>query len=1007
MTGMEPLAALGLACNIMQLISFGGEAISLCRKVYKTGEIDPSLKDYSIQTAKICESLNDNLTQRQLNLGPDALTLQQKAIMCKAAADKLNRELELLTPTGGASGWRRGLTAPVKAIRHKHHLNELEKDLNNLKSSLDTQLLVGIFDLVDPSQLKTEILIESKGLLSTTLQRVASGQQALSQQILKALEGVQDRFNSEYLRNQRMIEQQIAATTRDLQDERTRVQQEKRGNEQRRYCDHLLKSLHFYARTERVNTIRQEYSDTCRWIFRPSTEYGLASDHKPQQADPESHPRSWPCFTTWLQSEGPPIYWICGKPGSGKSTLMKFIASDESPTKDSLKPWQPDVRILSHYFWLAGSPMQNNIKGFLCSLVYQVLSQDVSVALNLLESKPDISRRASAVDWDATELQRILINLTHQPGKAFCIFIDGLDELSPEESPRDLIDIIKELQSPQIKLCLSSRPEPAMKMYLGHYPTLPMHIFIRDDIRNYAEGILNQAMSHRNDAFRVDLLVKQVLSEADGVFLWVVLVTRSLERGIEKGDSLELLRERLRQMPKSLSELYSSMWQRCEDDPATYRKGFSQIMYLLLLASDKRSSLHPGGKSVFEIMAATNTSFLGKYLNQDDQVSQEELELLCRNTRNSIEAWSAGLLMVTVTPSRFKNGGDSGPYCDLAFYADMMVEYVHRTARDFLLDEVEGQELWKQADVSWGDLAIKLVKASLMRCQLWQFENPTPGHVEALFEAINLSQDAAYVAQNTLPDIEKAFYKGNFGLFSEKTLRKHDGLEIRFLETAADYGFCDYVFRRIQEMQQTGQLETQDYASLLYAYCSRRPGYRTPEAFIAARERLIQSLLNSGLPSFTKTQSSPDFNLSSSLLLTYLVSHFEGYSSTTIVEEFATTLALLWQQAPSVQHLHVRLTIRFLDLSYRDGASARWLFGHERPLFERDRAIVVMKVNASYLVRAFNSLVHPTLCNPGILSKQEVPSAQAILIGFDEDYYTIECKEDSRKIMERITPLVH
>jgi hypothetical protein len=1008
---MEPLAALGLACNIMQLLSFGGEAISLCRKVYKTGEIDPSLKDYSSQTAKICKNLNDSLTQRQLNLGPDALALQQRATMCKAAADKLNHELELLTPTSRASGWRRGLAAPIKAIRHKHHLSELEKDLNNLKSSLDTQLLVRILGLVDPSSLKTKILAEFKGLLATTLQQAASGQQDLSQQILKALERAQDRFNSEYLRNQRMIEQQIAATARDFQDERTRVQQEKRENEQRRDWDHLLKSLNFDARIERVNMIRQEYSDTCRWIFRPSTEYGLASDHKSEQAYPECHPRSWPCFTTWLQSEGPPIYWICGKAGSGKSTLMKFIASKESPTRDSLKQWQPGVQIVSHYFWLAGSPMQNSIKGFLCSLVHQILSKDLPLALALLEAKPDIGRKSSTTDWDPTELQQILIDLIRQPGKAFCIFLDGLDELSPEESPRDLIDIINELQSPQVKMCLASRPEPAMKMYLGHYPTLPMHAFTRDDIRKYAEGILNRAMSHRNDAFEVDCLVDQILLEANGVFLWVVLVSRSLERGIQKGDSLQLLEERLRQMPKSLSELYSSMWQRCDEDPETYQKGFSQFMNLIILAEDMICLKHTRKVTVFELMAAADTSFLDKYLNQNDQVSKEELELLCRDTRNSIEAWSAGLLMVTMIP--FETDGDSGPYCDLTCYDNMVVEFVHRTARDFLLDEVEGQKLWKRGDISQKVLQARLVKAVLMGCQLWNSKlwRQSTDH---FFQSIYRSGEVAYVSQRTLPDIEKAFYKGYLaGPSVARSLFFQSGLEIKFLEAAADYGFCDYVFKRIQEMQQTGQLKAQAYTSLLYAYCSRRSGYYTPEGVIAPRERLIQSLLSSGLPNFSKIPFSTDFNLSRSLLLTYLVSILEDYPFLSMVEEAVTTLALLWKQAPSIQNVYVQLVVRFSDLPGEDHTSITFCNSNIRSFHYEDGALVVMGVNAPYLAMVIGSLVHPSLCIPGVLSQKEEPSAQAILIRVGEeievaqDYYEIESEEDSRKITECITLLLH
>ncbi|RSM10903.1 hypothetical protein CDV31_007031 [Fusarium ambrosium] len=1020
MSGMEPLAALGLACNIMQLLSFGGEAISLCRKVYKTGEIDPSLKDYSSQTAKICESLSDNLTQRQLDLGPDASSLQQRAIICKAAADKLNHELELLTPTKGASGWRRGLTAPIKAMRRKRHLSELEKDLNNLKSGLDTQLLVRIFDLVDPAKSKTEILETSRELLATTLRHVYSGQQGLSQQMLKTLEEAQSRFTSEYLRNHQVIEQHLAVTTRDLQDERTRIQQENNENERRRDWQHLVQSLHCEVRTDRLNRIGQEYSGTCCWIFEPPTKDGIVGYHEPHQVYPQTVPETWPCFTTWLQSEGPPIYWICGKPGSGKSTLMKFIASDESPTRDSLKQWRPNVRILSHYFWLAGSPMQNNIKGLLCSLVYQVLSQDMSSALTLLESKPGIAHKSSITDWDPTELRRILISLTRQPGKAFCIFIDGLDELSPEESPRDLIDMIGDIQSPQVKFCLASRPEPAMKLYLGHYPTLPMHAFIRDDIRNYAHGILSRAMSHRHDAFGVDRLVDQLVSKADGVFLWVVLVARSLERGIERGDSPQVLEERLRQMPKSLSELYTSMWQRCEDDPETYQKGFSQFMNLITLVISVRCLSH-GCVSVFELMAATNTSFLDKYLNQDDHVPKEELGLLCRETRNSIEAWSAGLLMVTITQKSdwdiplgpMENDGDTGPYCDLAFYTNLTVEYIHRTAHDFLLHEMEGQALWKRSDISRKDLQVRLVKASLMRRQLWRFAYPEPRHVDDFFGSITDSGEAAYVSQNALPDIEKAFFRGCLEESSQRKLGKHVGLEIRFLEEAFDYGFCDYVSTRIQEMQQCGQLKAQDYASLLHSYCSRRPKNSPKQAVLVARERLIQSLLSSGLPSFEKMRFSTDFNLSRSLLLTYLVSNLQCHGDPIPVEEAIKTLALLWQQAPSVQNVYVQLTVGFSELRFYQPTSSTFHIRDSRRTLSHDQALVVMRVNVPYLVMAISSLVHPSLCIPGILTKNEGPSAQAILIRvmkepwYSPDYYKIRSEEASRKITECITPLLH
>lgn len=37
----------------------------------------------------------------------------------------------------------------------------------------------------------------------------------------------------------------------------------------------------------------------------------------------------WNDFVAWLE-EGDGLYWIAGKAGSGKSTLMKYIASHPS-----------------------------------------------------------------------------------------------------------------------------------------------------------------------------------------------------------------------------------------------------------------------------------------------------------------------------------------------------------------------------------------------------------------------------------------------------------------------------------------------------------------------------------------------------------------------------------------------------------------------------------------------------------------------------------------------------
>jgi hypothetical protein len=57
----------------------------------------------------------------------------------------------------------------------------------------------------------------------------------------------------------------------------------------------------------------------------------------------------WQSFVDWLRSHQP-LFWIQGKPGAGKSTLMKYIVNHKE-TQKLLDQWCPKCRILSHYFW--------------------------------------------------------------------------------------------------------------------------------------------------------------------------------------------------------------------------------------------------------------------------------------------------------------------------------------------------------------------------------------------------------------------------------------------------------------------------------------------------------------------------------------------------------------------------------------------------------------------------------------------------------------------------------
>jgi hypothetical protein len=77
----------------------------------------------------------------------------------------------------------------------------------------------------------------------------------------------------------------------------------------------------------------------------------------------------------WLEHENR-VYWMSGKAGSGKSTLMSYITS-EPRTEKALTVWaEPSELIMaSFFFWNPGTVLQKSYLGLLRSLLYQIANQ--------------------------------------------------------------------------------------------------------------------------------------------------------------------------------------------------------------------------------------------------------------------------------------------------------------------------------------------------------------------------------------------------------------------------------------------------------------------------------------------------------------------------------------------------------------------------------------------------------------------------------------------------------
>jgi hypothetical protein len=122
----------------------------------------------------------------------------------------------------------------------------------------------------------------------------------------------------------------------------------------------LVDSLHYETILERYDGVADAHQRTFGWIFQPRGK--------------EDEP-CWSDFIQWLR-EGEGIYWISGKAGSGKSTLMKYIYENPN-TRKHLLAWAQDtpLHIEKFFFWLSGTKLQKSQEGLLRSLLHDVLRQ--------------------------------------------------------------------------------------------------------------------------------------------------------------------------------------------------------------------------------------------------------------------------------------------------------------------------------------------------------------------------------------------------------------------------------------------------------------------------------------------------------------------------------------------------------------------------------------------------------------------------------------------------------
>ncbi|KAK3312160.1 hypothetical protein B0H66DRAFT_570162 [Apodospora peruviana] len=360
-----------------------------------------------------------------------------------------------------------------------------------------------------------------------------------------------------------------------------------------------LKHLHFDGSQARESAVSDTILQTYSWIY----------DRHPQApGGTDSVGHLWSSFPEWLEGPSDTTYWITGKPGSGKSTIMKHIL--QSPAlKTHLGRWAggTPLVVVSYYAWNAGTTLQKSFQGLKMTLLFQVLTQHPALLPYLFPRRLVYVKLVNPIhpfrEFEDSEIEEAFNNLLYisSPDKgkvALAVFVDGLDEFSAP--PKDVVAMVESITSASgngVKVCVASRPWVEFDDAYCDAPKLQMELYTRPDMTTYVAERFRKcrAFEDLKRAYPAETarLLSDIAVKANGVFIWLRVVVDSLVESATEGAGIRGLEDIVQSLPSDMGSLYDAIWARI---PEHSQKRGALLLWLMEVCSmiDTRLYSVPG-----------------------------------------------------------------------------------------------------------------------------------------------------------------------------------------------------------------------------------------------------------------------------------------------------------------------------------------------------------------------------------------------------------------------------
>jgi ankyrin repeat protein len=375
-----------------------------------------------------------------------------------------------------------------------------------------------------------------------------------------------------------------------------------------------------------------------------------------------------PVYQRWItQKHG--LLWIKGKPGAGKSTVLKYAF-------DIVEKEEAETSIVASFFFHGrGALIQKSPLGLYKTLLHQILQKipDLMAKLALLYKSRCQTEGKFGEKWAWQERDLQDFFEAHIPNAAkkhtIRIFVDALDECG-EQVASHLVDVFERITSAidsneaSLGICFSCR----------HYPVVALENGLEVCVENENSHDIEIYVKHKIEARirpkkNMEVIREAIVQKSQGSFQWAVLVVPKVFELHKRGKNLVAMQRHIQETPSDLGRLYEELLRGIDEQDKP------QSLYLMQWICFAIQPL-----SLEELRFAMTLGSDNGYTSIRECRGSVEFSETDEETEKRIRDLSRGL-------------------AEVGYHEDRQVaQFIHQSVKDFLLEE--GLQLLEEFSLS-------------------------------------------------------------------------------------------------------------------------------------------------------------------------------------------------------------------------------------------------------------------------------------------------------------------